>query len=202
MSLANTNATRRTYNSPLREQQAAATRDRILAGLVQTMAEGLADVSMPAVARASGVSVATVYRHFPSKHALFDAMPEYIARRTGTHELRSPQSFEELRHSIESVYENVSRVDDVLRAAMDSPLGDTARRAQMPARLRFIEGFLMILAPGLEEPARSRLVRLMLILTSSGAQRMLSAAGLDAHEAADDAMWAIQTIIEAETAKT
>ena len=60
----------------------------------------------------------------------------------------------------------------------------------------------MILAPGLEEPARSRLVRLMLILTSSGAQRMLSAAGLDAHEAADDAMWAIQTIIEAETAKT
>ena len=134
-------------------------------------------------------------RNFSSPKQLYRLVKEI-------HELRSPQSFEELRHSIESVYENVSRVDDVLRAAMDSPLGDTARRAQMPARLRFIEGFLVILAPGLEEPARSRLVRLMLILTSSGAQRMLSAAGLDAHESADDAMWAIQTIIEAETAKT
>jgi AcrR family transcriptional regulator len=202
MPITNTASTRRSYSSPLREQQAAATRERILGGLVKTMADGLAEVSMPAVARAAGVSVATVYRHFPSKQALFDAMPGYIARRTGTGDLHRPRSFAELSETIRTVYDNVERVDDVLRAAMDSPLGDVARRAQMPARLRFIEDTIEALAPGLPEPAHSRIARLLLVLTSSSAQRMLSAAGLSAREAADDATWAIQSLIEAETAST
>jgi AcrR family transcriptional regulator len=193
---------RRKYDSPLREQQAAATRDRILDGLVATMADGLAEVSMPAVARAAGVSVATVYRHFPNKQALFDAMPDYIARRTGADRLRPPASFRELARSIESIYRNIDGVDDVLRAAMDSPLGDVTRRAQMPARLRFLDDTVASLAPELSEPARSRVVRLLLVLTSSGAQRMLSAAGLDPRTSSDDVVWVVRTIIEAESART
>lgn len=166
------------------------------------MADGLAEVSMPAVAHAAGVSVATVYRHFPTKQALFDAMPDYISRRTGADALRPPGSYEELARSIESVYRSIEGVDDVMRAAMDSPLGDVARRAQMPVRLRFLDETVDALAGDLAEPARSRVARLLLVLTSSGAQRMLSAAGLDARVAADDAAWAVKTIIEAETAKT
>lgn len=193
---------RRKYDSPLREQQAAATRERILDGLVATMADGLAEISMPAVARAAGVSVATVYRHFPSKQALFDAMPAYIARRTGADKLQPPASFEDLARSIESVYRNIGGVDDVLRAAMDSPLGDVARRAQMPARLRFLDDTVVSLAPELTEPARGRVARLLLVLTSSGAQRMLSAAGLDPQTASEDAVWVVRTIIEAENART
>jgi AcrR family transcriptional regulator len=202
MPIANQRSKRRKYESPLREQQAAATRDRILEGLVRTMADGLAEVSMPAVARAADVSVATVYRHFPSKQALFDATPEYIGRRTGADTLRPPGSYEELARSIETVYRNIEGVDDVMRAAMESPLGDVARRAQMPARLCFLDDTVEALAGDLAEPARGRLARLLLVLTSSGAQRMLSAAGLDARSAADDIAWAVRTIIEAETAKT
>ena len=92
MPTVNTGSQRRKYESPLREQQAAATRERILEGLVTTMADGLAEVSMPAVARAAGVSVATVYRHFPTKQTLFDALPAYIAYRTGAADLRPPGS--------------------------------------------------------------------------------------------------------------
>ena len=200
MSIVNQRSRRRRYESPLREQQAAATRDRILEGLVKTMADGLAEVSIPAVARAAGVSVATVYRHFATKQALFDAMPDYIGRRTGANTLRPPGSYEELERSIESVFRNIESVDDVMRAAMESPLGDVARRAQMPARLRFIDDTVDALAGDLAEPARGRVTRLLLVLSSSGAQRMLSAAGLDARSAAEDAAWAVRTIIEAETA--
>ena len=202
MPLTNSNEARRSYHSPLREQQAADTHDRILDGLVSAMADGLAEVSMPAVAREAGVSVATVYRHFPSKQALFDAMPGYFARRTGTEPLSVPRSMAELEPMMQRAFEGSERMDPVLRAAIDSPLGDEARRAQMPQRLEFIQASIEALAPSVAEPARTRLVRLILVLTSSGAMRTWSAAGLNAREAADDAFWAIQTIIEAETAKT
>ena len=201
MPTVNTGSQRRKYESPLREQQAAATRERILEGLVTTMADGLAEVSMPAVARAAGVSVATVYRHFPTKQALFDAMPEYIGRRTGANALRPPSSYEGLERSVESIFRNIEDVDDVMRAALESPLGDVARRAQMPARLRFLDDTVDALAVDLAEPARGRVARLLLVLTSSGAQRMLSAAGLDARSAAEDVAWVVRTIIEAESVK-
>ena len=202
MPLTNTELARRPYRSPLREQQAAETRDRILGGLVAAMAGGLAEVSMPAVAREAGVSVATVYRHFPNKQALYDAMPEYFARRTGSDRFEVPDSLEQFERMMLRFFESTERMDPILRAAIDSPLGIEARRAQMPQRLAFIESTVTSLAPTLDEPARGRLARLVLVLTSTGTQRMLSAAGLDAREATDDAMWAVRTIIATETAKT
>ena len=201
MPIVNSEAARRTYRSPLREQQAAATHDRILDGLIAAMAEGLAEVSMPMVARQAGVSVATVYRHFPSKQALFDAMPAYFARRTGTEQFEVPTSMVEFERLMLRAFESTDRMDATLRAAIDSPLGDEARRAQMPSRLRFIEACVSSLAPSLEEPVRGRLVRLLLVLTSSGAQRMFSAAGLDARASADEVMWVLRLVIEAGAAR-
>ena len=162
------------------------------------MAEGLSEVSMPTVAREAGVSVATVYRHFPNKQALFDAMPAYFARRTGTEQFEVPRSMGEFEQLVLRAFEGTERMDATLRAAIDSPLGDEARRAQMPSRLRFIDSCVSSLAPSLDEPARDRLVRLLLVLTSSGAQRMFSAAGLDAQASAGEVMWVLRTIIEAE----
>lgn len=202
MPLANTEEPRRPYRSPLRSQQAADTHDRILDGLVSAMADGLAEVSMPAVAREAGVSVATVYRHFPNKQALFDAMPGYFARRTGTEEFRVPRSMAELESMTLRAFESTERMDPVMRAAIDSPLGDEARRAQMPQRKAFIESVISVLAPGLEERVQERLVRLLLVLTSSGAQRTMSAIGLDARQSSDDVMWVIRTVIGEENTET
>ena len=61
----------------LRASQAAATRRRIVDGLLAVLAEDHpATLSVPAVARRAGVSVATVYRYFPTKEALLDAGSE------------------------------------------------------------------------------------------------------------------------------
>src|SRR5438552_4259319 len=71
-----TAATGRTYDSPLREEQAAATRERILAALAElVVAENPAALlSMQDVARRARVSVRTIYRHFATKEELYSAL--------------------------------------------------------------------------------------------------------------------------------
>jgi AcrR family transcriptional regulator len=78
---------RRRYDSPLRRQQAAETRQRIVtAGL-----ELLHDVpiwkwgalTIRAVAERAGVNERTVYRYFPSERALRDAVLEHLRAEAG-----------------------------------------------------------------------------------------------------------------------
>src|SRR5690242_5320900 len=55
----------------------AATHDRIAQAVAALVAEEHpATISVPAVARRAGVSVATVYRYFPNKEQLLDAAAE------------------------------------------------------------------------------------------------------------------------------
>src|SRR5439155_3179158 len=87
----------RKYGSPLRAQQAEETRERILDATGRVMAEGLAFVSIPQVAREAGVSVPTVYRHFATKRDLLAAVYPHEVRRAGLGELVMPRSIDELR---------------------------------------------------------------------------------------------------------
>ena len=70
----------RAYRSQLRVLQAEQTRARILDATVRVMARGLTSVSIPAVAREAGVSVATIYRHFATKR---DLLATLTARLSG-----------------------------------------------------------------------------------------------------------------------
>src|SRR5689334_19845539 len=72
---------KRVYRSALRDEQADQTRARILEGVALALAENPNDVSIPRVATLAKVAVPTVYRHFPSKQALFDALREEYQRR-------------------------------------------------------------------------------------------------------------------------
>ena len=67
----------RKYASPLRERQADQTRNEILDALVALLADRPVDeVTTRELARAAGVSESTVYRHFPDRSALVDALAE------------------------------------------------------------------------------------------------------------------------------
>lgn len=56
---------------PLRAD-AARNRDRLLAAAVRAFAED-SDVTLDAIAKAAGVGIGTLYRHFPTREALVDA---------------------------------------------------------------------------------------------------------------------------------
>lgn len=69
----------RSYHSPQREEQANATRRRILAEAAALFAgQGFSAVTMQAIARQAGVSLATVYLYFPGKAAIVETLAEEI----------------------------------------------------------------------------------------------------------------------------
>jgi AcrR family transcriptional regulator len=69
----------RRYHSPKRQQQADATRRRILASAKRLFAEqGYAAATMEAIAQTARVSLATLYLHFPGRMAVVGALAEEI----------------------------------------------------------------------------------------------------------------------------
>lgn len=71
----------RAYRSELRTKQAASTRDQILAALVEQLAEGVEEFSIPRVADRAGVSVRTIYHYFPNRESQIEAVAEYLDTR-------------------------------------------------------------------------------------------------------------------------
>lgn len=69
----------RSYDTPIRDRKAAATREAILRALAEVVVtEGVAEMSVQQVADRAGVSHRTVYRHFPDRQALLDALGSWV----------------------------------------------------------------------------------------------------------------------------
>ncbi len=84
---ADESAIKRRYNSPLRQQQAAATRERIVAAgakLVHSYpAWDWTNLTAPAVSERAGVSERTVQRHFATERHLRDAVLQRMLEESG-----------------------------------------------------------------------------------------------------------------------
>ena len=61
-------------NAPRLRADAARNRDRLLAAARDSFAAGDGVVSLESVAQAAGTGIATLYRHFPTREALVDAV--------------------------------------------------------------------------------------------------------------------------------
>ena len=86
---------KRTYESAVRREQLEQTRERIVDALVeQVWEERLTDFSVPKVAKRAGVSTRTVYRHFPTRDDLLDAVGARLIDRAP--HPAPPESFDEM----------------------------------------------------------------------------------------------------------
>jgi AcrR family transcriptional regulator len=188
----------RAYRSVLREAQAEETRARILDATMRVMATGLADLSVPAVAREAGVSVPTVYRHFRTKRDLLAALYPHAARRSGLDTIADPRSLDELRPLIRAIVDRLDALDDVSRAAMASPGASEVRHATMPTRYERIRRLTDAIEPKLRKADRDRITRLLVVLTASASLRMWrDHLELSAEEVADDVDWIVRAAIAA-----
>ena len=192
----------RPYTSELRAQQAEDTRGRILDATVRVMAQGIASVSVPAVAREAGVSIPTVYRHFGTKADLLGAVYPHIERRAGFDKIVPPRSIDGLRDGVRSYFERLESFDDLARAAMASPAAGESRRLNMPDRLTMTRRLADSVVPPLPEADRDRLARLMVVLMASASLRMWrDHLGSSVDQAADDIEWVVRAAIAASTRK-
>lgn len=187
----------RPYRSPTRDANSAAVRRRILEAVTRTVARGVAEVTVPTVARDAGVSVRTVYRHFGSKAGLFDALGTYFGSRADVAKLPQPTGFDELEAAIVLFFRRADALDPDALAVLDSDVGRDARRTTLPFRLAAIRRGLEQAAPGLPEDQIDHLVRVALILTSSFSRRAWKEyLDLSPEAAAAEVTWALRTMVE------
>src|SRR5580692_11454772 len=73
-----------TPSGQLRERQAAVIREAILDALAgQLERADPDDVALPQVAADAGISLRTLYRYFPTREAMFDAVGDHVVARMG-----------------------------------------------------------------------------------------------------------------------
>src|SRR5438874_6187022 len=131
----------RIYRSPLRDERAVQTRERILDGLVQVLARnGIAELSIPLIAREARVSIPSVYRYFPTKRDLITALDEY-AHHKGSFtldEFGPLETPDDVARIVPLTFKRREAIESTLSAAMNSRLGYTMRRQEFAERAKHI----------------------------------------------------------------
>jgi AcrR family transcriptional regulator len=185
-----------------RAAMAGESRRRILEATIATLARGVEELSMPAVAKEAGVSVPTVYRNFPDKKALMAATIEYL------HKLRSPAgdtvSLDDLEGTLRAEYEKSANLPEHLQMALASaPIMKARSEVGMRARRR--KGILDLLGPALDDVSpdeREDLVSMVVVLCSSQTMRSFATlVGATPAEAARTVAWTIRRLVESSGAK-
>jgi AcrR family transcriptional regulator len=181
----------------LRDQQAALTRELILRSVAALLeSEDPSEITVPAVAHAAGVSLRTVYRHFPTREELLGAAAEWVPE----HHFRGTAFAERVddlprlwRESAESFDEHPKLV----RAMALSRAGNSLRSLRRRQRLETLNSALEEVTCNLPPAERRRAQAVLAYLHNMLAWvSMREESGLDGHEIGLAGAWAMQTLID------
>lgn len=189
---------RRTYRSPLRQRQAAGTRGLIIDALGEELARGgSGELSFGAVARRAGVAERTVYRHFPTREALIDALCTRVNETVL--DLPEPLTAQNLAAGIAASFQSFDEHEVMMRGFLATAGGREVRAHARARRLRRIGAALR---PVLQnaEPETARAVTAIVGQCSTGAWAALrDKAGLTGEQAGAAVAWAIETLLQTAT---
>ena len=161
------------------------------------MARGVAELSVQAVSRESGVSRPTVYRYFKNKAEMIEAVGRLYAERLGLGDEGQPaRTLDELLDRVGDVFARAESLDEGLRAAVWSHQGKALRSGSY--RARRLEAARRILVPacrGMTKEDRERVARVVTVLCSSGVRQAFhDYLGLSSADAAEDVVWTIRQL--------
>jgi AcrR family transcriptional regulator len=185
-----------TTETSLRQRHSELTRDLILRTVAEMLDEnGTADLVVPEVARRAGVSLRTVYRHFPSREELIAAAGEWI----GVNVLSAGMA-DKLDQIPGEYAENAARWDDhpkLVEAMAFSRGANSLRSVRRQQRLETIREALQEVTEGLSEAEAKRAFAVLAYLDNMLAWvTMREEAGLDGKEVGAAVAWAMQVLIE------
>lgn len=182
-----------------RDRQLAATRARIVDAAVQVLLKGDPSWSMQDVADVAGMSVRTLYRHFPTRDDLVDGVFTWIDHViTGDRPAPTLESVDDLVDAAPAAFGFITEHEALYRILLSSELGNVAHRRSRGRRDEEIRGALSEQLADLDAQQQLRLVAVVNLLASSRAALFLGDYwGFDAEESAHVVGWAIRALAAA-----
>jgi AcrR family transcriptional regulator len=189
----------RTYSSPLRAEQAAATRARVLDAAIDLLqASESGDVAIPDVAERAGVSVRTAYRAFATREDLLEAVLAELSARFEAIAGTVPTTLDEYPASADGAVRAVYEVEPLFRAMFATPAGRELHRRTAPRRREAIDDMLSTELADLTAQQRRRFVAIAHLLSSSRSVLLLKDYhDLDADDAVAAVRWALASLVAA-----
>lgn len=185
----------RPYRSTLREEQAQATRDRILSAAIDLM-QSDEDASMDTIAKAAGVERRTVFRHFATREALLTAAFEALNDRIGV--VIAPGDPAALLQAVREGFARLDHFEGAVRMGLHSRAGRDMRLANLPHRRAAFAASLAPLTAGMNPAQKARIEALSHLLYSAAAWEVLKDyGGLTGAEAGATAAWALELLLSA-----
>jgi AcrR family transcriptional regulator len=180
----------------LREQNAEATRARILAAVAGLIERGDVDeLTVPDVAEASGVSLRTIYRYYPSRDELLEATGRWIGNELMRHPY--PRTLDEVAEAYRVGVTEFAARPGLVRALALSQVGRTVRGYRRRERLAAIRKALRTELPDLDEDELRRAEAVIAYLHNMLAfTTMREENHLSPDEIGEAVAWAIRTLVD------
>lgn len=176
-----------------RAAQKELTRKRIIDAVV-ALIEKQGQFTVAEVATRSGVSPATIYRHYPDREALLAA----VAREDTYLREAQPQTMAEWRDLLLEVWRWQEQNFDRILAISSTPVGREMRAVRIRDRLPKLAESLASMGIDPNTPAGKRMLMLWLTVPSSRAfLDFREVFGLNADEASEIAAWAVTALMRA-----
>mgnify|MGYP006271445633 CR=1 FL=1 len=146
-----------TGDATLRDEQLERTRTRIIDAAIALMGEGsLEELTVPLVADRAGVSLRTVYRHFPNKDALIEAVALLVDGRIGPFPFQ--ETGDDVRALAPVLFDHFEDAIELMRAGYRSAGGRAILATTRAKRYASAEQALAPLLEGMTPEERRRAV--------------------------------------------
>lgn len=185
----------RAYRSALRHEQAQATRQRIVDALIAQAAEvGRTDFAIAEVAARAGVAERTVYRHFPTREAMLDAINQEADAGARAIEVRDPESMVEHLHALFAWFEDNPQL---IEATHVTGVGREVRARGRRARGERTRQIIEVMLADLDDAARLRAFAAFRTMFGSATWRtMRHELGLTAEQTRDAVDWVLRLVLD------
>ncbi len=183
----------------LRDEHKELTRHKVLGAVLELVAEGsFDDLSVPAVARRSGVSLATIYRYFPTKDDLLAAAAEEPSRQALMADDGGRAGDDEFAAFQRAMWTSFASNLALLRHQITSEAGRDMRRARLTRGREQLAAYLEGRGVDAESEEGQRLIALLLLVSGSLALVELhDRQGLGVDDALAVSLWAAEALITA-----
>lgn len=180
-------------------EHVAHTRARIVDAVVRLVAErNDVDFTMPDVARASGVSLRTVYRYFPTRQSVVDAVAAVGDRVAASNLPAAAFELDDLEPWLREAWQHLLEREAFIRAQHASPNGADVRRARIPYFREVTRALLEREVPGVSPETRDDIVDTVLLLVSSSSMfEMLDVLEVPIERAARLVSVAVRALVDA-----